>query len=89
VTLDTYAARVLANVSFGTALVAAADPAKVGDLTGNLPAAVWLLIPLVIILAVLTALALGSLAEPRASGRRVGGVTRALGRDSGPHSSSD
>jgi hypothetical protein len=80
---------VLAIGSLGAALGAAADPAKVGDLTGNLPVGVYLLIPLVIILAVLTALALGSLAEPRASGRRVGGVSRTLQRDSGPHSSSD
>ena len=36
-----------------------------GDLTGNLPVGVYLLIPLVLAFALLTSLALGSLAEPR------------------------
>jgi len=80
-TIDTYAARVLAILSLASVLVAAADPAKVGDLVGNQSAGVYLLIPLVLALALLTSLALGSLAEPRTSGRRVGGVTRALRRD--------
>jgi hypothetical protein len=83
VTIDTYAARVLAIVSLASPLVAAADPAKVGDLVGNQSVGVYLLIPLVLAVALLTSLALGSLAEPRTSGRRVGGVTRALRRDAG------
>jgi hypothetical protein len=49
-----------------------------GDLTGNLPGTVYLLIPLVLVFAVLTALALGDRAEPRAPRHRAGGVTRAL-----------
>lgn len=72
----------LAILSLASALVAAADPAKVGDLVGNQSVGVYLLIPLALALALITSLALGSLAEPRTSGRRVGGVTRALRRDS-------
>jgi hypothetical protein len=71
------------------ALIAAADPGQVGDLVGNLPVGVYLLIPLALVLAVLTSLALGSLAEPRTSGRRVGGVTRALRRDTSAPPTSD
>ncbi len=72
---------VLAIVSSVPAWIAAADPSKAGDLVGNLPVVVYLLIPLALALALLTSLALGSLAEPRAAGRRIGGVTRALHRD--------
>jgi hypothetical protein len=69
-----------------TAFVAAADPAKVGDLTGNLPWGVFLLIPLAIVLAVITSLALGSGAEPPVTPHRTAGVTRALqaGSDAKP-----
>ena len=51
-----------------TALVAAS-----GDLTGNWSWTVWLLIPLVIVLALVTALVVGPLGEPprRAGGRGV------------------
>ena len=63
------------------AYVGAADPSKVGDLTGNLPWGVFLLIPLAIVLAVVTALALGSGAEPRVEQHRRGGVARALRSD--------
>lgn len=52
-----------------------------GDLTGNLPWGVYLLIPLVLGFALLTALSLGSGAEPSPPKRRSGGMTRALGRD--------
>jgi hypothetical protein len=55
----------------------------VGDLTGNLPWGVYLLIPLAIALAVVTSLALGSGAEPEVTERRAGGVARALQTDSG------
>jgi hypothetical protein len=60
------------------------DPSKVGDLTGNLPLAVYLLIPLALVLAVLTAVALGPRGDPATSVRRSGGVARALaeGEDS-------
>ena len=58
----------------------AGDPSKWGDLSGNLPPAVYLLIPLALGLALLTALVLGPLGEPAASARRAGGVTRALER---------
>ncbi len=88
-TLDTYAARVLAILSLASALVAAADPAKVGDLVGNLPVGVYLLIPLALGLALFTSLALGSMAEPESAGRRVGGMTRALRRDNTTHPPSD
>ena len=52
-----------------------------GDLAGNLPWGVYLLIPLVLGCALLTSLSLGSGAEPRPPPRRSGGVTRALRRD--------
>ncbi|MGH9026414.1 MAG: hypothetical protein ACRDWD_09925 [Acidimicrobiia bacterium] len=54
------------------------DPSKVGDLTGNLPLAVYLLIPLALVLALLTAVALGPRGDPAASLRRTGGVARVL-----------
>ena len=56
------------------------DPSKVGDLVGNLPGVVYLLIPLVLALAFLTMLVLGPLGEPEANARRSGGVSRALSR---------
>jgi hypothetical protein len=56
------------------------DPSKVGDLVGNLPFAVYLLIPLALALALLTALVLGPRGAPDPRERRVGGVTRALSR---------
>lgn len=52
-----------------------------GDLAGNLPWGVYLLIPLVLGCALLTSLSLGSAAEPRPPTRQSGGVTRALRRD--------
>jgi hypothetical protein len=57
-----------------TTLVAAA-----GDLVGDWSWTVWLLIPLVLVLALVTALVLGPLGEPtrRASGR---GVSASLER---------
>jgi hypothetical protein len=76
--IHTYDPRVVSLASPAHAILAAADPANVGDLAGNLPLGVYLLIPLVLALAILTSLALGSGAEPRATGRRVGGVSRAL-----------
>ena len=54
--------------------------ANAGDLVGNWSWTVWLLIPLALALALLTALALGPLAEPTADDRRAGGVTRFLAR---------
>ncbi len=56
------------------------DPSSVGDLAGNLPFVVYLLIPIVLALAVLTAVVLGSQGQPGPSERRAGGVSRALGR---------
>jgi hypothetical protein len=64
------------------------DPSKVGDLTGNFSGAVWLLIPLALILALLTSVALGPLGRPQASARRAGGISRVLSRheaDESPH----
>ena len=49
-----------------------------GDLAGNLPWGVYLLIPLVLGFALLTAVALGSAGEPRPPTRQSGGVSRAL-----------
>jgi len=72
-------------VSIASITAAAAqsgDPSKSGDLTGNLPAAIYLLIPLALGLALLTAVALGDRGEPEGSGSRAGGVSRALGRRS-------
>jgi hypothetical protein len=61
---------------------AAPDPSKVGDLTGNLSAVTYLLIPLALVLAFITALALGPSGEPGAASHRAGGLERALsGRD--------
>jgi hypothetical protein len=54
--------------------------ANVGDLVGNWSWTVWLLIPVALGLALITALALGPLGEPTAEQRRVGGVTRHLAR---------
>lgn len=54
------------------------DPSKVGDLTGNLPLAVYLLIPLALVLALLTAVVLGPRGDPAAEVRRTGGVSRVL-----------
>ena len=54
--------------------------ANVGELVGNWSWTVWLLIPLALAVALLTALALGRLSEPTASDRRAGGVTRYLAR---------
>ena len=63
-----------------TPAFAAADPSKSGDLTGNFDAVVWLLIPLVTILGIVTAVVLGHRGDPATSSRRAGGVSRALGR---------
>ncbi|MGH9051081.1 MAG: hypothetical protein ACRDY4_15240 [Acidimicrobiia bacterium] len=63
-----------------TAFAQAGDPSKSGDLAGNLPFAIYLLIPLALALAFLTAVLLGSRGDPLAEERRAGGVTRALER---------
>jgi len=68
--------------SITAAAAQSGDPSKSGDLTGNLPTTIYLLIPLAIGLALLTAVALGDRGQPEASGRRAGGVSRALGRRS-------
>lgn len=49
-------------------------------LVGNWSWTVWLLIPTAVVLAALTAVALGSYGEPDASVRRTRGVGRALAR---------
>ena len=55
--------------------------AAAGDLTGNWSWTVWLLIPLVLLLALVTALVLGSADEPTRSARSSGGVSRYLDRN--------
>jgi len=60
--------------------VTAATIAAAGDLVGNWSWTVWLLVPLAIVLAVVTALALGPLGDPprtRTGGR---GVSKSLAR---------
>jgi hypothetical protein len=54
--------------------------ANVGDLIGNWSWTVWLLVPLALGVALVTALALGPLGEPTLDQRRTGGVTRHLAR---------
>ena len=59
--------------------VAAAE----GDLAGNWSWTVWLLIPLALVLAVITALCLGPGGEPDGATRSSGGVSRYLARRTG------
>jgi hypothetical protein len=74
-------------VALTTSLVAGAAPASaqdagsspVGDLAGNWPWTVWLLIPLALVLGLITALALGAAAETGTPTRRRG-VSQALDR---------
>ena len=54
--------------------------AEAGDLVGNWSWSVWLLIPLVLVLALLTALVLGPGGEPTRSRGQAGGVSRYLAR---------
>jgi len=61
-------------------MAAHAIVAAAGDLTGNWSGTVWLLIPGVIILAVVTALAVGPLGEPERTHRRARGVSQYLER---------
>ncbi|MEJ7582672.1 MAG: hypothetical protein WKF43_01045 [Acidimicrobiales bacterium] len=51
-----------------------------GDLVGNWSWAVWLLIPLAVVLAFVTSLVLGSSGDATGNDRREGGVTRYLAR---------
>jgi hypothetical protein len=67
-------------VSGSPAYAQAGDPSKVGDLTGNFDGVVWLLIPLALVLAALTAVLLGAKGDPSGTVRRAGGVSRALRR---------
>jgi hypothetical protein len=55
--------------------------AAAGDLVGNWSWTVWLLIPLILGLAVITSLTLGSLGEPERASARRGGVSRFLDSD--------
>ena len=54
--------------------------AEAGDLVGNWSWSVWLLIPLVLALALLTAVVLGPGGEPTRSRGQAGGVSRFLAR---------
>jgi hypothetical protein len=66
----------------------APDRGNVGHLAGNLPWGVYLLIPLVLGFALLTALALGSGAAPPPT-RRSGGASRALRHEGEDRRASD
>jgi hypothetical protein len=54
------------------------------DLTGGIDPVVWLLVPLALLLAVVTALALSAPADDTAGSNRTGGVSRALARGKAP-----
>ena len=58
--------------------------AAAGDLVGNWSWTVWLLIPLVLVVAALTALVLGPLGEPDAEDDRERGVSRFLAQRTPP-----
>ncbi|HEX6311317.1 MAG TPA: hypothetical protein VF152_06790 [Acidimicrobiia bacterium] len=72
---------VIASLATVTAAHAqSGDSSASGDVAGNLPAAIYLLIPLALALAFVTAVALGDRGEPDPGEHRSGGLTRALGR---------
>jgi hypothetical protein len=71
------------------ALTQTAVTAAVGDLVGNWSWTVWLLIPLAVGLALLTALALGPHGEPTAADRSERGVSRFLAQRPGSGSGPD
>ena len=54
--------------------------AEAGDLVGNWSWTVWLLVPVILVLALLTALCLGSGGDPQRSRGGTGGVSRYLSR---------
>jgi hypothetical protein len=54
--------------------------AEAGDLVGNWSWTVWLLVPVTLVLALLTALCLGSGGEPSRARGGTGGVSRYLAR---------
>ena len=60
--------------------IAAATSERAGDLTGNWDWPVLLLVPLALLLAALTALALAGSSDARGARRREGGTSRALAR---------
>jgi hypothetical protein len=72
------------------ALVLAAGPAGAqegssgADLTGGIDPVVWLLVPLTLLMAVVTALALAAPADETSGSNRSGGVSRALARGAPP-----
>lgn len=63
--------------------MALATVAAAGDLTGNWSWSVWLLIPGALILALVTALAMGPGGDPTPSRRGAGGVSQYLERRAG------
>ncbi|MCI0347649.1 MAG: hypothetical protein L0221_19785 [Chloroflexi bacterium] len=71
---------VAAAVMVGPGTANAQDAGSpIGDLTGNWPWTVWLLIPFALLLGLVTAFALGATAEPENTSRRRG-VSHALDR---------
>lgn len=59
---------------------AAQDGSPAGQLAGNWSWTVWLLVPLALALALVTALVLGPAGDPPGRSRREGGVARTLAR---------
>ncbi len=69
--------------------IAAATSERAGDLTGNWEWPVLLLVPLALLLALFTALALAGSSDSRGARRREGGTSRALARNADDRSASD
>jgi hypothetical protein len=69
--------------------IVAATSERAGDLTGNWDWPVLLLVPLALVLALLTALALGGASDARGARRRQGGTSRALARHADDRPASD
>lgn len=63
-----------------TAYAQSNDSSNSGDVAGNLPFATYLLIPLALVIAFVTAVALGERGESEPGEQRAGGLTRALAR---------
>jgi len=76
--LTTVVVAIVAFVATTAPAWAQGDPEKKGELAGNLPLTVYLLIPLALLFALVTAIVLGPLGEPPARAQRSGRVSRKL-----------